>query len=88
MNAFLSVIFAIIGGLLAFFAIGWILMQRFYAHAKIYEKIIYSITLSMSLIIIISLILSYLKIFNLVSLIIAYAIIAIVIVLASSLMQG
>ena len=83
----MGIIFAVVGGLLVFCAIGWIIIQRFYKHAMVYEKIIYSITLSMSVTIIIGLILSYLKIFNLLSLVISYAAIALAIVLASSLVH-
>jgi hypothetical protein len=83
MNAFLGILFGVVGGLLSLFAIGWLIMFRFYPHAKLFEKLIYSITLSISVTIIIGLIFSYLKIFGLVPLVIAYVAVAIALIIVS-----
>jgi len=83
MGSILSVLQAVIGGLLVFIIIGWVLMQRIFPKTSILEKIIYSITLSITITLIIGVILSVLSIFTIISFIIAYAIVAIAIIILS-----
>ena len=77
MNVFLAVLQGVIGGIILFFLVGWLIVDRFFKHVRIYEKVIYSIAISICVCILISLILAYTGIFGLISFLIAYFIIVI-----------
>lgn len=74
----LSIVQALIGCLIVFFLSGWLLTSWFHKLSKL-GRIIYSIAISISVTIVLSLLLAYLGIFNILTLLLGYAVVFIVI---------
>ena len=81
MIGILPVLQAVIGGIVLFSVLGWLLIQRLFPKVMILEKIVYSITSSIALSVIIGAILGFFGIFSFVTLIIGYGMVAVIIII-------
>ncbi len=82
----LSAVQAVVGGIVIFFAAGWIVMSRYF-HERGITKIAYSVAISITMSLLISFALGFLGVFSILTFLIAYVFICLVLLVLSWVMQ-